>query len=170
MKDGKSQYRNVSNDHGVLVEFLDGKWTMRNGSGVAAVSDFGAEEQTPPIGLKNHWKTSDGKGIFIMKETNYNEIEALLFGPRDADERRTLFQVYKFCLQHAPYSSKQKASGKKRCKKQEVAKINILRDPAEICCFVQPVTVRLQLESVGDVFSREPAKICLSEMQTQFEV
>jgi hypothetical protein len=135
MHNGKSRYMNVTNDHDVVIEFFGEYWAMRirSGEDVAVCHSFSrVQDQHPPIGSTNRWEHVDGTATSFVEKGEYSEIESLIFVPRDAEDHEKcaqLFQVYELCMRHAPYTSKQKESGKKR-----PGKVNF--KPAKVCVTV----------------------------------
>lgn len=124
-ENGRSKYRNEPNDHGVVI-LWDSYWVMRSTSTSTWAGDLdyiicqchvGDTEQFPPSGI---WHLRTGRSVCTVRMVEkYNDVEKIIFGgtglPSSTDSD-ALFAVYELCRENAPYTSKQKASGKQRNK------------------------------------------------------
>ena len=111
--DGKSIYKNESNDQGVFIDFGSdedgGYWAMRDRTRTAVAKCFGGfDGPHPPIGLGERW-TFGQKGLCFLHEKTYSPFPELFFcRGRDIRHRTDMFELYSFCGRWKPYTSKEK--------------------------------------------------------------
>ena len=97
----------------VIISYLNDEWAVRNAATghAIAICRNGETSIHPPHGDLFHSFISE-KSIAVLKQGEYQQMDLIMFSRDErltVQQRKDLFDVYRYCKVHAPYTSKQKA-------------------------------------------------------------